>query len=100
MTLKVSYSCYVIVLLFPYTSFCNKNINMIEIFWYYRVLSSVESFDPLTEMWVAAAPLEVGPKSVAATKFQDLISEAGVVRAAQSNSLCRNVDCYDAEHNV
>lgn len=96
----MSYSFSVIALSFLYTSFCNKNTNITEVFWYYRVLSSVECFDPLTEMWVATAPLEVGCKSVAATRFPDLIWEAGVMKAAQSNSLYRNVDCYDAERNV
>jgi hypothetical protein len=96
----VSYSCSVILLSFLYTSFCNKNINITEVFCYYRVLSLVECFDPLTEMWVATVPLEVGCKGVAATKFQDLILKAGVMRAAQSNSMCRNVDCSDAECNV
>jgi len=52
------------------------------------VLSSLEYFDPLTEMWVAAAPLEVGCKRVAVTKFQDLIWEADVIRATQNISLC------------
>jgi len=51
-------------------------------------------------MWVATMPLEVGHKGVADTKCQDLIWDTGVMRAAQNNSLCRNVACYDAEHNV
>jgi len=49
---------------------------------------------------VATAPLAVGHNGVAATKFQFLIWEAGVMKVTQSNSLCRNVDCYDAERNV
>jgi hypothetical protein len=73
---------------------------MTKVFWYHRVLSSVECFDPLTELWVEVAPLEVGRKGVAATKFQDLIWVAGGVTAAKNNSLCRNVDCYDAQRNV
>jgi len=51
-------------------------------------------------MWVETVPLEVGHKGVAATKFQDLIWEAGGMTAAQSNSQCSNVDCCDAQRNV
>ena len=60
----------------------------------------MECFDPITEMWVATVPLEVGHKCVAATKFQDLIWEAGGMTATQSNSQYGNADGYDAEHDV
>lgn len=60
----------------------------------------MECFDPIREMWVETVPLEVGHKGVAATKFQDLIWEAGGMTAAQSNSQCSNVDCCDAQRNV
>ena len=96
----MNYCCSIIVLSFPYTSFCNKNINVTKVFWYYRVLPSLECFDILAKMWVETVPLVVVCMNAAATKFQDLIWVAGGMRAAQNNSLCRNVNCYDVQHNV
>lgn len=73
---------------------CYKTSNRL-----FRVLRSVEKFDPRTGSWTEVRSMTVARMAVACTKYREYIWVAGGMTGEKKKPVCKTVECYNSKTN-
>lgn len=65
----------------------------------FRVLRSVEKFDPKTGNWSEVRSMNVCRMAVACAKYREYIWVAGGMTGEKKKPVCKIVECYNSKTN-
>lgn len=65
----------------------------------FRVLRSVEKFDPKTGSWTEIRSMAIARMAVACAKYREYIWVAGGMTGEKKNPVCKIVECYNSKTN-
>lgn len=65
----------------------------------FRVLRSVEKFDPKSGSWQEVRSMSVARMALAAVKYRDYIWVAGGMTGEKKRPVCKIVECYNSKTN-
>lgn len=78
----------------------NPNSGRVVIsFHFFRVLRSVERFDPKTGSWSEVRAMGTARMAAAVAKYRDYIWVAGGMTGEKRHPVCANVECYNSKTN-